>query len=162
MIELTEIYKETKFLDELFAKESNIDGEEMLKKNILELLVEIGELANETRCFKYWSKKQPSDKEIILEEYIDCLSMVLYFSNITGINLTEEFPKEEHLDIIQTFIKLYHNTSLLNEELNKDRVKRILVDIMYLGKLLGFNIEDLERVTKKKSLIIQKRFKENY
>lgn len=162
MIILEEIYKETKFLDELFDKEADISSEEIIKKNILELLVEIGELANETRCFKYWSKKSPSPKEVILEEYIDCLFMVLYFSNIMGISLTEDFSKEDELDIIETFINLYQNTSLLNEELNKDRVKRILVDIMYLGKLLKFDIDDLERATKKKSQIIQKRFKENY
>jgi len=42
MIILEEIYKETKFLDELFDKEADITSNEIIKKNILELLVEIG------------------------------------------------------------------------------------------------------------------------
>ena len=57
MIELSEIYKETKYLDELFDKQNNIRDEVVIKKNILELLVEIGELANETRCFKHGLQK---------------------------------------------------------------------------------------------------------
>lgn len=162
MLELSEIYKETKYLDELFDMQNNIREEEIIKKNILELLVEIGELANETRCFKHWSTKGPSEKEIILDEYIDCLFMILYFSNITGITLEEDFPEVIELDIVETFINLYQNTCLLKEGLTKEKVKRLLVDIMYLGRLLEFSIEDLEKGTKHKSKIIQKRFQENY
>lgn len=142
--------------------QNNIREEEIIKKNILELLVEIGELANETRCFKHWSTKGPSEKEIILDEYIDCLFMILYFSNITGVTLEEDFPKVVELDMVETFIQLYQNTCLLKEGLTKDKIKRLLVDIMYLGKLLGFSIENLEMGTQHKSKIIQRRFQENY
>lgn len=142
--------------------QNNIREEEIIKKNILELLVEIGELANETRCFKHWSTKGPSEKEIILDEYIDCLFMILYFSNITGVTLEEDFPKVVELDMVETFIQLYQNTCLLKEGLTKDKIKRLLVDIMYLGKLLGLSIENLEMGTQHKSKIIQRRFQENY
>lgn len=162
MLELSEIYKETKYLDELFDIQNNIREEEIIKKNILELLVEIGELANETRCFKHWSTKGPSEKEIILDEYIDCLFMILYFSNITGVTLEEDFPKAIELDMVDAFIQLYQHTCLLQEGLTKDKIKRLLVDIMYLGKLLEFSIEDLEMGTQHKSKIIQERFRENY
>lgn len=162
MIELSKIYEETKYLDYLFNQQNDIRNEEIIKKNILELLVEIGELANETRCFKHWSTKGPSEKEVILEEYVDCLNMILYFSNITGVTLEEEFPEVIEGDIVETFINLYQNTCLLKDDLTKEKVKRILVDIIYLSHLLKFSIEDLEKATKHKSKIIQKRFQENY
>ena len=162
MLKLSKIYKETKYLDELFNRNANISNEEMIRNNILELLVELGELANETRCFKYWSVKGPSERSVILEEYIDCLNMILYFSNITGVALEEDFPEMVELDMTDTFICLYQNTCLLKEGLTKEKVKRLLVDILYLGNLLGFDIEDLEQATKHKSKIIQKRFQENY
>ena len=105
MFELSNIYKVTKQIDEQFALYYGND-EEIVRKNRLELLVELGELANETRCFKYWSTKQTGEKEKVLEEYIDCLFMVLYFSNITGISLDEEFPSSLNGDLIDTFLNL--------------------------------------------------------
>lgn len=88
--------------------------------------------------------------------------MILYFSNITGVTLEEEFPEVIEGDIVEIFINLYQNTCLLKGGLTKEKVKRLLVDIMYLSHLLKFSIEDLERATKHKSKIIQRRFQENY
>ena len=161
MVELKNIYKVTKYLDEEFASHYT-NNEEIVRKNRLELLVELGELANETRCFKYWSVKQTGEKEKVLEEYIDCLFMVLYFCNITGVSLDEEFPKQVDGDLIEVFIKLFKDAGSLDKEPNKDDIKRLLAELKYLAKLLGFNNEDLERATKVKSKIIEERFKTNY
>ena len=62
------------------------EGEDRLGKKILALLVEIGELANETRCFKFWSNKGPSDKNVILEEAADVLHFLLSIGNDIGAN----------------------------------------------------------------------------
>ena len=161
MFDFGNIYKTTKHLDDLFAK--NYDhNEEIICKNRLELLVELGELANETRCFKYWSTKQESDKEKVLEEYIDCLFMTLYFCNITGISLDEEFPKTSDLDLIDTFLNLFKYSSNISEVPSKDEIKIVLVELDHLAKLLGFSVEDLERVTKIKSEIIKNRLNTDY
>lgn len=162
MYDLRKIYQETKFLDTLFDKENDIRSEEIIKKNILELLVELGELAQETRCFKYWSTKGPNKKEIILEEYIDCLNMILYFCNIKDVSLEEEMPVAYQNNMIEVFIRLYQKIAELNQELTKEKVKQILVDLLYLGELLEFSQKDLEDGTKEKSKIIQNRFQENY
>ena len=37
--------------------------EDVFTKKGLALLVELAELANETRCFKFWSEKGPSERE---------------------------------------------------------------------------------------------------
>lgn len=66
-------------------------------------MVELGELANETRCFKFWSTRQTGEKNRVLEEYIDCLFMILYFCNIANVSLNEDFPNPSNKDIIQTF-----------------------------------------------------------
>lgn len=52
MLDITSIYKETKYLDELFSLQYDIKSPEIIQKYKLELLVEFGELANEARCFK--------------------------------------------------------------------------------------------------------------
>ena len=161
MFDYTNIYQVTKYLDNLFAS-SYTDGEEIVRKNRLELLVELGELANETRCFKYWSIKQTGEKEKVLEEYIDCLFMALYFCNITGISFDEKFPKSLNGDIIETFLNLFQFASKIEKEPHKNTVKKVLVELDHLAKLFGFTIEDLESVTQKKKKIIEDRFNMEY
>ena len=83
-----EVYQANKELDKMF--DDAFADKEMIKKNKLELLVEIGELANETRFFKYWLDK-PMDIDLVKGEYADCIIMTLYFFNIMNISLDEEF-----------------------------------------------------------------------
>lgn len=49
--------------------------EELLDKTTLALLVEVGELANATCCFKHWSVKGPESRERLLDEYSDILQI---------------------------------------------------------------------------------------
>ena len=50
------------------------ETDEIIRAKVLALYVELGELANETRCFKYWSLKPPSSKAAMLEEICRCLT----------------------------------------------------------------------------------------
>lgn len=55
-----------KVLDERIEKEHpRLEGEDRLFKKILALQVELGELANEWRGFKFWSKNQNPSKNIL-------------------------------------------------------------------------------------------------
>jgi dimeric dUTPase (all-alpha-NTP-PPase superfamily) len=162
MLELSNIYRETKYLDELFLSHYDIKSPEIIRKSKLELLVEFGELANETRCFKFWSTRQSGEKDKALEEYIDCLFMILYFCNINGVSLNDSFELPEKTDLVGAFLKLYEYGLSLVHDMNKDIVKKLLVQILYLSKLLNFDISDLEEGAKKKSLIIQKRLNSDY
>ena len=47
-----DLYENKIKLDEYFIKEYG-NSEDIILKNKLELLVELGELANESKCFKY-------------------------------------------------------------------------------------------------------------
>lgn len=160
--DLKEIYQESKRLDSLFGEQNDLFSDEIIEKNILELLVEFGELANETRCFKYWSIKPMSDKEVILEEYIDCLFMILCFCNMTNVSMDEAFPTATQENIVGTFLTLYKDGFNLKKNLPKETVKQLLVNILYLADLLNFQYKDIKKGVSKKSLIIRKRFKENY
>jgi dimeric dUTPase (all-alpha-NTP-PPase superfamily) len=55
---LTKLFEIQKQLDERIVKEYNLQGEDLLPKKILALQVELGELANEWRGFKFWSSRQ--------------------------------------------------------------------------------------------------------
>jgi dimeric dUTPase (all-alpha-NTP-PPase superfamily) len=55
---LKELFKIQAKLDEKIVKEKGLEGQDLLDKKILALQVELGELANEWRGFKFWSKNQ--------------------------------------------------------------------------------------------------------
>ncbi|HOH68301.1 MAG TPA: dUTP diphosphatase, partial [Bacilli bacterium] len=71
MIELKELYRLQGELDARIASNHKTSYEKTTDDRLMALIVEIGELANETRCFKYWSNKGPSPREVLLDEYAD-------------------------------------------------------------------------------------------
>ena len=52
-IDLSILYKKQKELDDEIARNHNVNYETTFSRRFLALLVEFGELANETRCFKH-------------------------------------------------------------------------------------------------------------
>ncbi len=135
------VYEKNKELDKHFLSIYG-NSEDIILKNKLELLVELGELCNESRCFKYWTKKEVN-KELVLYEYADVILMILYFFNQFDISLNEEFPIENNLDIIDEFIYLYNTMSRFKDEYNKDVIKDIFVNTLRLGKLLNLNDKEV-------------------
>jgi dimeric dUTPase (all-alpha-NTP-PPase superfamily) len=82
---LTAIRQLQSELDDRIMLIHHLDRAQTRQKRILALMVEIGELANETRCFKFWSLKPASSREVILEE----LSDTLHFIISLGIDLND-------------------------------------------------------------------------
>ena len=155
------IYDKNKELDKMFYQEYG-NSQEIIDKNKLELLVELGELANETRCFKYWSVKKP-DRDKVLEEYADVMLMVLYFFNILDISLDEEFPKYiKTNDILEQFTILFNLSSRIRDEYNEDIIKEIFINLLQLGYLLDFTDEDIISGCLRKIEINMKRFEIEY
>ena len=77
MIDLTNLYQKQAELDARIAENHNVSYETTRERRILALLVEIGEFANVTRCFKYWSNKPSEAQDIVLDEYVDGLHFFL-------------------------------------------------------------------------------------
>ncbi len=148
-----EVYESNKELDQMF--DDHFIDPDMYKKNQLELLVEIGELANETRYFKYWSNK-PIDITLVKGEYVDCIIMTLYFFNKMNISLEEKFNEVDDYDKVEIFARLYKLASEFYYNNDKDIIKEIFVTLIKLGYLIGFNNDDiidacLTKINKNKS-----------
>jgi dimeric dUTPase (all-alpha-NTP-PPase superfamily) len=77
MIDLTNLYQKQAELDARIAENHSVSYETTRERRILALLVEIGEFANATRCFKYWSNKPSEAQDIVLDEYVDGLHFFL-------------------------------------------------------------------------------------
>jgi len=64
-MDLNELFKIQAKLDERIEHEHGLEGQDLLYKKILALLTELGELANEHRGFKLWSKDQEPRTETV-------------------------------------------------------------------------------------------------
>ena len=77
MIDLSKLYIKQAELDQRIANNHHVTYASTRERRILALLVEIGEFANATRCFKYWSNKKSEPQDIVLDEYVDGLHFFL-------------------------------------------------------------------------------------
>lgn len=129
---LQRLFELQRQLDERIVKEHRLEGQDLLPKKILALQVELGELANCWRGFKFWSKDQEPRYEKVeikvhgydgpgpdtrasieqyqtyplLEEYVDCLHFILSIGNELNVNMLE-LEEEQYFteeDEIETFI----------------------------------------------------------
>ena len=137
------IYEENKKLDKVFDNLYNMKDFNIVRKNKLELLVELGELTNETKCFKYWSCKS-INFDLVKEEYADCLLMVFCFFNMYDIKLDETFKITKiRYDIIDLFGHLYSLCSEFYHNENRDLIKEIFVNFIELGHQLSLSDDDI-------------------
>ena len=83
---IKDLYELQDTLDNRIFEQHQVTRIDTMTRRQLALLVEIGELANETRCFKFWSNKGPSSADVILEEYADGIHFLLSL----GIDLQDD------------------------------------------------------------------------
>jgi dimeric dUTPase (all-alpha-NTP-PPase superfamily) len=134
----------------------------------LATLVEVAELANEVRCFKYWSVKSPSEKDIILAEYVDVLHFISGFCVQYNIHPIFDI-KDEKIVVLpkKVLTKKFNNLFQLISRIkvNKNISKQILniyKQFIKLGFNLGYTIDDITSAYTKKHAINHERQKTNY
>lgn len=174
-MKLDKLYKKQEELDKHILEKHNIkmSKEELLDNTILALLVEVGELANTTRCFKHWSTKEMMDKEIVLDELADVVHFYLSLGNQTNCNI-KDFPtldqglyealEDGNINMTHVFMALYNNVSKIYEEvfMNKSIYMEITQDIYVLIQLLNFTNKEVEQAYLKKHEENYKRQREGY
>ncbi len=155
-----EIYEVNKKLDDVFIEKyhSTIDYD---KKNIVEFLVELGEFANETKCFKYWTVKK-AQKEKVLEEFADCITMSLLYFHLLNLELEELDNPIETENVLDVLMMLYEQVLTLNRKLEEDTVRSIFSNLLYLGTFFQFTEEEIQEAIRKKQKITWERLNSDY
>ncbi|NMM62112.1 hypothetical protein HBE96_05305 [Clostridium sp. P21] len=143
-------------------KEHNLEHTSLLSEKILALQVELAELANETKCFKFWSCKPSSNKEIVLEEFADCLHFILSLGLEKGFTTIRIKPKDIQYDITSQFLNLYVDINDFFICSSSDHYITLFEDFLALGKSLNFSAEDIENAYLTKNCINHKRQNEGY
>lgn len=100
----------------IFENQKLTNTPNLMKKKLIAFLVELGEYANEERCFKYWSKKAAAPLDKQLDEYIDGLHFLLSLGNDLNFDFSQfdfSLPKVNNL-LDQYFVTIKHFQQLIS------------------------------------------------
>src|SRR5690625_3873533 len=127
---LNDLFKKQKELDEYIVKEKGLEEQDLFKKKIVALLCELYECVNEARFFKFWSnntkprsevwetkivhgKPQPILKNPLLEEYIDTIHFALSIANDLGYH-EHKYIKTQPRDLNDLVIGITNVATILS------------------------------------------------
>ena len=141
-MDLNEIYKKEKIINSHFRKKYDYNNEEIFNKQVLELLCELSEFAYETKCFKYWKNEKQSSPDITIPEFADCLMITLCFCDLANIDKLVISEVDEK-NMVNLFIETYKIASTLSFDLDREKLLKILSNLLAISKLLCYTDEQL-------------------
>lgn len=173
---LAEIYEIQRELDQKIKENHHLQHKDLIPSKGLALLVEVGELANETRCFKFWSLKPSSADETILEEYVDGLHFILSLGLDQGIEQAaiEQLAQQEALwqsrtgkkehqeQLVERFTHVFQTISHFIQTRETNDYVRLFAEYLALGSALGFDWEAIYHAYLRKNEINHQRQEEGY
>lgn len=106
-INFKKIFLKQAKLDNEIAINHDVTYESTRERRTLALFVEIGELANSTRCFKYWSNKGSEEMSRVMDEYADGLHFLVSLGIDAGIARYTYEQKESELSLTDLFVLMY-------------------------------------------------------
>ncbi|SMP66591.1 dUTP diphosphatase [Anoxynatronum buryatiense] len=149
-------------LDKHIQQNHRLEAEDLTGRKILAFQVELGELANETRCFKFWSLKPPSPPSVILEEYVDGLHFLLSL----GLSLGYRFDQLEEVpaavDSCDQFQRVYRAATYFERETSAENYHQLFQEFMALAVKLGLTPEGVMEAYVAKNTVNFQRQDEGY
>lgn len=136
--DLTDLYLKQKELDEEIAKNHAISYSSTRNKRTLALLVELGEFANTTRTFKFWSNKGMEEKAVVLDEFADGLHFLLSLGLDQGYVIDSIDVEDDDDSLTDSLLKTY---DLVSTFYQKQTIANYLMMFMsYLRCLFKINM----------------------
>ncbi|HWO98281.1 MAG TPA: dUTP diphosphatase [Bacillus sp. (in: firmicutes)] len=158
-----QLFEMQRQLDQHIEEKHGLQQERLVERKVLALLVEVGELANETRCFKFWSVKPPAAKETILEEYVDGIHFLLSLGLELKIEEHITIPREKtNHTLTNQFLKVYECISHFQTDMSPDTYIDMFSQYLILGELLGFSAEDIKKAYMSKNEVNFQRQEQGY
>ncbi|WP_078545192.1 dUTP diphosphatase [Litchfieldia alkalitelluris] len=138
------LYKMQSVLDQHIVEQHQLQKESLFDRKVLALLVELGELANETRSFKYWSLKPPASETIILEEFVDGVHFILSLGIELGYTKEEiHINSNQSSTAVDQFLLIFQRVTKLQETRSKEDFVKLVQDYFSLAYHLGFTQEQI-------------------
>ncbi len=164
-LKLQSLFEMQNELDRRIERERGLENEDLVDKKILALQVELGELANETRCFKFWSTKAPSERSVILEEFVDGIHFLLSLGLILPYDVPQQMqvPELVQENLVDAFLKVYEDLTILkNNREDVNNYVTLMEDYLMIGRLLGFTSEEINEAYLSKNEVNHSRQDQGY
>lgn len=168
-MDFKKLFKKQGDLDNFILQKRDVEGRDLFKEKLLALLVEIGELANATRCFKYWSLQEAKPREEILEEFADCMHFLLSLGNMDKryIKFSEllkhyVISDDKEYSTPELILRLYEAVVEFGKLESPHHYSAIWLRLLQLGERLGFTEKEIEEAYERKNDINYARMKSGY
>ncbi|MDY0214213.1 MAG: dUTP diphosphatase [Bacilli bacterium] len=145
-INLAPLLIKQKELDARINTEHKVTHQSTKTERFLALLVEIGELANATRAFKYWSLKPGEERARLLDEFADGLHFFLSLAIVFNIEVDEVYYESSLTDkktVVNRFKEVYQAIGHFMEKEGEILYFRALTSFLSLGSALAFTPQDI-------------------
>lgn len=127
-----------------FIQKNRVGNADVFREKGLALLVELAELANETRSFKFWSTKGPSENDVILEEYVDSIHFLLSLGIEKEFDNMINWPEGEvEGSLTELFLQTTESICRFLSELTIESYENVWVHYGAIAKALGFTYADI-------------------
>lgn len=160
--DLSELFAAQANLDQRIADNHNVTYESTRQRRILALLVEIGEFANTTRCFKYWSNKGREEDAIVLDEYADGMHFFLSLGIDIKTNKKRYEIDKDSDDLTLQIHKVYSDIEAFKVDANDSNYIQAFQAFLDILPLLGFSYKQAEEAYFKKLGVNYNRQDNNY
>lgn len=153
-------------LDREIAREHKLENKDLLPEKLLALRVELGELANATRCFKFWSYKRPEEAKRVLEEFVDCIHFTLSIMKDIGFPV-EKYDFKEYIQDKDSIVEQFNGcfsiiSSLEDSDFEEKTMVYFTENLFGLGKMLGFDFIEISEAYLEKNKINHERLVSGY
>jgi dimeric dUTPase (all-alpha-NTP-PPase superfamily) len=163
-MQLEKLFQMQKALDQHIVEKHDLQDEDLFNRKVLALLVELGELANETRCFKFWSIKPSSEKSVVLEEFVDGIHFILSLGIECGFQKSQYtlLTEPSNLTVSEQFLLIYEKINDFKNSKNNVDFINLLESYLQLGALLGITYEEMEKAYFEKNEVNYQRQENSY
>lgn len=169
-LKLTKLYEMQKTLRERIIKEKGLEGQDLFPSDVLALQVEVGEMANNWREFKYWSEDQEPKTWVntcencnyggmktccgcegklyinpLLSEYVDGLAFVLNLGIQKGYDGDTDYQPYHKINHVGQFNYVFEVVSFFKTFNAKKYYKRLVEAYLGLGEAMEFSWEQIEQ-----------------
>lgn len=169
MINLQELSKVQKVLRDRIEYK----GKDRFDKLALAFIVELGELANEVRFFKFWSNDQEMRREKALGEYVDNIHFLLDMGLALGygeggkytydsLGIGHNLKSHKYDDLTYQFLWISNTASNVWNHAHEDHFELLVLEYLALGEMLGFTGEEVEKAYMEKNKINHQRQESGY
>ena len=143
-MELNTLFTMQETLDTYIQEQHQLTHEDLFEEKLLALLVELSELANETRCFKFWSTKGPSARPIVLEEYVDSIHFLLSLGIVKNLSTFNEWEFSSTTDSLTTvFIQTNQAVVAFGKDSSMSNYVHLWNQYGTIAEKLGFTSQDI-------------------